>query len=91
MTYLAVGLNHRSAPPELLEAVALPAEVIPKLLHELTAHDVVNEAVVISTCNRIEVYLHAERFHDGFRVTRDALSLLTGVSADPDDETGQDG
>ncbi len=82
MTYLAVGLNHRSAPPELLEAVTLPAEIIPKLLHELTAHEVVNEAVVISTCNRIEVYLHAERFHDGFRITRDALSLLTGVSAE---------
>ncbi len=82
MTYLAVGLNHRSAPAELLEAVTLPADAIPKALHELISHEVVNEAVVLSTCNRTEIYLHAERFHDGFRISRDTLSLLTGVSGD---------
>ena len=82
MTYLAVGLNHRSAPAELLESLTLNAEVIPKALAELTAQDCVNEAVVISTCNRTEFYVHAERFHDGFKVCRDALSVLSGVDMD---------
>lgn len=79
MTYLAVGLNHRSAPAELLESLTLRADVIPKALTELTAQECINEAVVLSTCNRTEFYVHAERFHDGFKVCRDALSLLSGV------------
>jgi glutamyl-tRNA reductase len=36
----------------------------------------------MSTCNRIEFYVHAERFHDGFRVCRDALSVLSGIETD---------
>lgn len=82
MTYLAVGLNHRSAPTELLENLTLGADVVPKALSELTSHSFVNEAVVLSTCNRIEFYVHAERFHDGFRVCRDALSVLSGIETD---------
>ncbi len=82
MSYLAVGLNHRSAPPELLEQLTLSNDVMAKALAELTSHAFVNEAVVISTCNRTEFYVHAERFHDGFRACRDALSVLSGVDAD---------
>ena len=82
MTYLAVGLNHRSAPSELLEDLTLADEVLGKTLTELTSHSFVNEAVVISTCNRTEFYVHAERFHDGFRACRDALSIVSGVDAD---------
>ncbi len=82
MTYLAVGLNHRSAPTDLLEELTLPAETVLKALAELTSHGVVNEAVVISTCNRTEFYLHAERFHDGFRICRDALALVSGIDVD---------
>lgn len=86
MTYLVVGLNHRSAPTELLEQLTLPAETVPKALAELASHGVVNEAVVISTCNRTEIYLHAERFHDGFRICRDALALVSGIDVDRFDE-----
>lgn len=79
MTYLAVGLNVRSAPPELLEEMTVPADTIPKVLAELIAHPIVNEAVAVSTCNRTELYVHAERFHDGFRVCCDTLALVTGL------------
>jgi glutamyl-tRNA reductase len=82
MTYLAVGLNHRSAPSELLENLTLNADVVPKALTELTSYPFINEAVVLSTCNRIEFYVHAERFHDGFRVCRDSLSILSGIQTD---------
>ncbi|NNE96049.1 MAG: glutamyl-tRNA reductase, partial [Acidimicrobiales bacterium] len=80
--YLAVGLNHRSAPTELLEDVTLAADVIPKAIAELTAHSFVNEAVVLSTCNRVEFYVHAERFHDGFKACCDALSVVAGTGVD---------
>ncbi len=79
MTYLALGLNYRSAPSELLEEMTIPGETIPKVLADLAGHPVVNEVVVVSTCNRTEIYLHAERFHDGFRVGCDSLATVTGV------------
>jgi glutamyl-tRNA reductase len=82
MTVVAIGLNHRSAPPATLERLAVSADSLPKALGEITGSDVVTEAVVISTCNRTEVYVHAERFHDGFRDVREALALLSG--ADPE-------
>lgn len=79
MTVTAIGLNHRTAPPDMLDQLCLAADDIPKALAEITSSDVVSEAVVVSTCNRIEVYVHAERFHDGFRDVRQALGLLSGL------------
>ncbi|MEM7337983.1 MAG: glutamyl-tRNA reductase [Actinomycetota bacterium] len=80
MTVLAIGLNHRSAPAELLDQVNLSADRLPKALAEVATSEMVTEAVVLSTCNRTEVYVHAERFHDGFRDVRDALAVLSGVA-----------
>ncbi len=82
MTVVAIGLNHRSAPPATLERLALTADALPKALGEIASSDVVSEAVIVATCNRTEVYVHAERFHDGFRDVREALALLSG--ADPE-------
>ena len=79
MTVIAIGLNHRSAPLSVLEQMTLSADVLPKALTHITASEFVNEAVVLSTCNRTEVYVHAERFHDAYREVRDALALLVGV------------
>jgi glutamyl-tRNA reductase len=79
MTVVAIGLNHRTAPAGLLETMSLSADQVPKALGEVMASEVVTEAVVLSTCNRTEVYVHAERFHEGFRDVRRSLGLLTGV------------
>ena len=49
-------------------------ERLAKFLHQLCANDAVAGAVVLSTCNRTEVYLDAERFHDSYRAARDALA-----------------
>jgi glutamyl-tRNA reductase len=83
MTVVAIGLNHRTAPPSILEKVSFGTERVPKVLAEVAKSEVVSEAVVLATCNRTEVYVRAERFHDGFRDVRDALGLLSGV--DPDE------
>ena len=55
MKYLLAGLNHRSAPVELRERVAIPAEDVPAALAALCALPGVDEAAVISTCNRVEL------------------------------------
>ncbi len=54
------GLSHATAPVELRERVAVPAKEMPRAVLELTALDGVREAVVISTCNRMEIYGTAE-------------------------------
>ena len=81
MTVIAIGLNHRSAPSGVLEQMALSADDVPKALAEITSSSVVNEAVLLSTCNRTEVYVHAERFHDAFRDVREALAVMVGADS----------
>lgn len=50
-----VGLSHRSAPIEIRERFALPAERVPDFLLELVGRPEVGEALLVSTCNRVEV------------------------------------
>ncbi len=82
MTFLAIGLNHRSAPLEVLEQLSLSADLVPKALGEFVSGEHVNEAVVLSTCNRTEVYAHVERFHDAYSEIRDSLAVLSGVDVE---------
>jgi len=51
-----VGLSHKSAPIDVRERVALSAKDIPELLAELRDGPIIGEVVVLSTCNRLEVY-----------------------------------
>ena len=82
MSVLVVGLSHRTAPVELLERAAINADHLPKALHELLQGDNVAEALVLSTCNRVEVYAHVTRFHGGVQEVSDLLSRLSGVPLD---------
>lgn len=68
MSILLLGINHATAPLALLERCAVPVEHTRKVVHELTELDHVLEAVVVSTCNRVEVYADLARFHDGYDV-----------------------
>jgi glutamyl-tRNA reductase len=56
MTLLAFGINHKTAPVEIREKVAFPPEKVQDALLDLVKHESVNEAVILSTCNRTEVY-----------------------------------
>ncbi len=55
-----VGLSHKSAPIEVRERVALSGDGLKAALHELRQMDGVQEAFVVATCNRVEVYVQAE-------------------------------
>ncbi len=76
MSLVVLGLHHRSAPLDLLERTTVAPERLPKVLADLVSRDDVREAVVLSTCNRTEVYASVERFHPGVGDLRDALSAL---------------
>ncbi len=60
MRFLAVGINHRTAPVSLREIVSFtPGQLIPAL-RDLRQQHGVQEAAILSTCNRTEVYLHGD-------------------------------
>ncbi len=77
MAVVVVGANHRTAPLELLERMAVDADRMPKLLHGLDAGEHSSEVAVLATCNRTEVYLIAERFHGTYDEVRDFFADLT--------------
>ncbi len=56
MSVVVIGLSHRSAPVELRERFAFPESSIPDCLKQLRESGLVTEGVVLSTCNRVEIY-----------------------------------
>ena len=82
MPVFVVGLNHRSAPLELLERLAIGPEHRPKALALLLDRDHVKEGAILSTCNRVEIYAEIDRFHDGGDAVRSFLTELQGVRSD---------
>jgi glutamyl-tRNA reductase len=61
MTIVNVGVSHRIAPAELLEKLAVPSAELGGALAQLHAVPGIDEVVVLSTCNRVEVYTAASR------------------------------
>ncbi|WP_239310900.1 MULTISPECIES: glutamyl-tRNA reductase [unclassified Frankia] len=79
MSLLAVGLNHRTAPTSILEMAAVTDDDVPKVLRDLCQAACVAEAVVLSTCNRTEIYAEVETFHGGVADVSDQLTRITGT------------
>ena len=69
MSLLDVGISHRTAPVALLEQFAMAPDDRIKALHELVGSDHVSEALVLATCNRVEVFAEVEKFHGGVTTT----------------------
>lgn len=61
MSVVVLGLNHQSAPVELRERFAFAEAAIPQALAQLRASGVASEGVILSTCNRVEIYAASER------------------------------
>ncbi|WP_419842557.1 glutamyl-tRNA reductase [Candidatus Poriferisodalis sp.] len=80
MSIVVMGVSHRSAPLELLERCTVAAADVPKRLGDLASCENVSEAVVVSTCNRTEAYVLAEKFHAAYGELRDFFCTLSGVA-----------
>jgi glutamyl-tRNA reductase len=82
MSILVIGINHRSGPLSVLERVALAGDEIPKAVERLAQRDNVREVVLISTCNRSEVYAVTERFHGAYADIRDFFCEIGNLAPD---------
>jgi glutamyl-tRNA reductase len=77
--FVVVGLSHKTAAIEVRERVALGAEAAESALRALHEADGVSEAIVLSTCNRVEVVLCSPH-DDAARVQEVAASILDARS-----------
>src|SRR5881628_3409345 len=60
MALFVSGLSHRNAPVELREQLAVDEDKLRELLRDIAAAGVVREVIILSTCNRVEVYAVAD-------------------------------
>lgn len=82
MSLLVVGLSHRSAPAELLERAALTGDRGAQLDAVLRAGEHVNEWMIVSTCNRVEIYGEVATFHGAVTQMSESLCAVTGLGLD---------
>ena len=79
MSVLLVGMSHRSAPVALLERLSMDANVQHGAATALIKQPSLSEAMIISTCNRLEVYTVTNAFHSGVEDVMRVLSEVSGV------------
>ncbi|MGH8794383.1 MAG: glutamyl-tRNA reductase [Stackebrandtia sp.] len=82
MNLLTVGASHRTAPVETLERLALGGRRSADLTRRLLSGRFVDEAVVLSTCNRVEVYAAVSAFHGGLAEIAAELAASAGIEVD---------
>jgi glutamyl-tRNA reductase len=82
VSIVVIGINHRTAPVTLLERMTIPEPSLPKALHNLGVRDDIREVVVLSTCNRTEVYAVVERFHGAYDDIRDFFCETSGLASE---------
>ncbi|WP_157248804.1 glutamyl-tRNA reductase [Nonomuraea typhae] len=82
MSVLTIGLSHRTAPVAMLERVSVSGDTLAKLLFDVQKDVCVAEAMVVSTCNRVEVYAAVDRFHAAVTAITRLLSVHSGVPVD---------
>lgn len=79
MSVLLVGMSHRSAPVALLERLSMDANVQHGAATALIKQPSLSEAMIISTCNRLEVYTVTSAFHSGVEDVMRVLGEVSGV------------
>ena len=82
MGILGLGISFRRAPIELLERLAFTDEDLTKAYRHAGDHEGIEEAVVLSTCNRVEVYGAVGSYHAGFGALKRLLAETRGVDVD---------
>ncbi|MDY6809009.1 MAG: glutamyl-tRNA reductase [Actinomycetota bacterium] len=80
MSVLLFGVSHRSAPVEVLERLTVSDHDRPKLVDELLSSRAISEAMLVSTCNRVEIYAVVDAFHPALESVGAVLGDHSGMS-----------
>ncbi len=82
MAILTLGISFRRAPIELLERLAFTDDDLAKSYQRVLELDGLDGAVILSTCNRVEVYGDVPSYHAGFMALKRLLLETRGIDAD---------
>jgi glutamyl-tRNA reductase len=80
VSVLLFGVSHRSAPVAVLEQLSTDESDQAKIVDKVLQSSLVTEAMVLSTCNRVEVYAVVDAFHGGLSVIGQVLAEHSGMS-----------
>lgn len=73
MNIVVVGLSHKTAPVEIRERLSFPADRIGEALYNLKSYPGVDESLILSTCNRVEISAVVKNTNDGFKKINEFL------------------
>jgi len=79
MQLIVLGLNHKTAPVEVRERFNFTAERIEAILRRFRGSDFLSEAVLLSTCNRTEIYLVLDKPEEGLALIKHTLKHVSGA------------
>ncbi|MGK3931020.1 hypothetical protein ABI050_15130, partial [Enterococcus faecium] len=74
MPIFAFGINYKTAPIEVREQMAFTPQVTAPALQDLIKLEAVNEAMILSTCNRTELYAEIEAGYDAPSLLKEWLA-----------------
>jgi glutamyl-tRNA reductase len=80
VSVLLFGVSHRSAPVSVLEQLSTDESEQAKIVDRVMQSPLVTEAMVLSTCNRVEVYAVVDAFHGGLSAIGQVLAEQSGMS-----------
>ncbi|MGQ9836632.1 MAG: glutamyl-tRNA reductase [Cyanobacteriota bacterium] len=79
MFIAVVGLSHRTAPVEIREQLSIPEMEVGETIQQLRAYPHIEEAAILSTCNRLEVYIVTSEMESGVQQTMQFLAESKGI------------
>ncbi len=82
MAILTLGISYRRAPIELLERLSFADDDLAKAYRHALDLDAIEEAVILSTCNRVEISASVPSYHAGFLALKRVLTETRSVGAD---------
>jgi glutamyl-tRNA reductase len=80
MSIIVVGLSHKSAPIEVREKLNFPENTLPDALRKLMTYEGVRESLIVSTCNRVEIYASVQDSATGVDRIKQFISDYHGLS-----------
>ncbi len=80
MNILVVGLSHKTAPVEIREKLSVPQEKMEKALARLCSYPHIEEAAILSTCNRLEIYITGAQMEQANREVTQFLFDYSNIS-----------
>lgn len=84
MQLMVIGLNHKTAPVEVRERFSIGKEGVRKGLDHLEEYEDIHEAVILSTCNRSEMYAVVEDAKTDLSIVKQYLFDVVGAEEDID-------